>query len=94
VTRLLELLLKYLEVLYLDPKYRITDSTTSDSPTENASLRVTGDIASWQVINDRGQMFVAVAPSRLDTADSIAETSCKALIALEEAKATELFGPP
>lgn len=70
MTRLLELFLKCLEVLYLDPKYRITDSTTAGSPTENASLRVTGEVVSWQVINDRGQIFVAVAPSRLDATEN------------------------
>ncbi|KLO26940.1 hypothetical protein ABW16_18100 [Mycolicibacter heraklionensis] len=137
MTRLLELFLKYLQVLYLDPKYRITNSTTTGSRTENASLRMTGDTTSWQLINDRGQIYVAVAPTRLDTVenwfrltiiqqyldgveehttvltdelaawlsdnisrvealfdDSIVEASCKALIALEELKATELFGPP
>lgn len=137
MTRLLELFLNYLQVLYLDPKYRMTNSTTTGSPTENASLRLTGDTTSWQVINDRGQIYVAVAPTRLDTfenwfrltsirqyldgveerstlltddlaawlsnnmgrvealfVDSQVENSCKALIGLEEMKATELFGPP
>ncbi|MGB3473215.1 MAG: hypothetical protein WBA69_00345 [Mycobacterium sp.] len=137
MTRLLELFLKYLQVLYLDPKYRITNSTTTGSRAENASLRVTGETTSWQLINDRGQIYVAVAPTRLDTVDnwfrlttirqyldgveehttvltdelaawltdnisrvealfddSIVEASCKALIALEELKAAELFGPP
>jgi hypothetical protein len=137
MTRLLELFLKYLQVLYLDPKYRITNSLTTGSPAENASLRVTGDAASWQIINDRGQIYVAVAPTRLDSSenwfrltiirqyldgteehstlltdelstwlernisrvealfvDSRIESSCKALIDLEEMKASELFGPP
>ncbi|WP_078058812.1 hypothetical protein [Mycolicibacter icosiumassiliensis] len=70
MTRLLELFLKHLQVLYLDPKYRITNSMTTGSPAENASLRMTGDTTSWQIINDRGQIYVAVAPTRLDTAEN------------------------
>ncbi|MDD7812780.1 hypothetical protein PP713_09440 [Mycobacterium sp. CSUR Q5927] len=70
MTRLLELFLKYLEVLYLNPKYRIANSTTTGSPAENASLRLTGDTVSWQIINDRGQIYVAVAPTRMDTTEN------------------------
>jgi hypothetical protein len=137
MTRLLEFFLRYLGVLYLDPGYRITNSSTSGSPTENASLRLTGDTLSWRLINDRGQVYLVVAPTRLETRenwfritsvrqyldqveehgtllndelaswlshnvsrveelfanDSIAATSCKALIDIEEAKAIKLFGP-
>lgn len=137
MTRLLEFFLRYLEVLYLDPSYRITNSSTSGSPTENASLRLTGNTLSWRLINDRGQVYLAVAPTRLETRenwfritsvrqyldraeehstlltdelalwlsrnagrveelfanDSIAASSCTALIDIEEAKAIKLFGP-
>ena len=137
MTKLLEYFLRYLEVLYLDPAYRITDSSTAVSATGNASLRLTGDILSWRLTNDRGQIRLVVAPTKLETSekwfritsvrqyldreeehgtmltddlaswlsnninrvldlftdDSIAASSCAALIALEEAKANKIFGP-
>lgn len=70
MTRLLELFLSYLAVSYLDPRYRITDSTIIGSTTENASLRSTSDISSWRFINDRGQIYLAVAPTKLATSDN------------------------
>jgi hypothetical protein len=137
MTKLLQYLLRYLEVLYLDPRYRITDSSSTGSATENASLRLTGDVLSWRLTNDRGQIRLVVAPTNLENSenwfritsvrqfldhkeeqdtmltdelaswlsvninrvldlfvnDSIAASSCAALIALEEAKANKLFGP-
>jgi isocitrate dehydrogenase len=137
VTKLLESLLQYLAVLYLNPKYRITDSKTVGSPTENASLRFTGAALSWRLTNDRGQIRLVVAPTIMENAEnwfrltsvrqyldgieergtiltdelaswlssnvdrveqlfadeSVAAKSCEALIAIEEAKATKLFGP-
>jgi hypothetical protein len=137
MTKLLEYFLRYLEVLYLDPGYRITDSSSTGSATENASLRLTGEILSWRLTNDRGQIRLVVAPTKLETSenwfritsvrqyldhkdeqgtmltdelaswlslninrvvelfadDSIAASSCAALIAIEEAKADKLFGP-
>jgi hypothetical protein len=137
MTKLLEYFLRYLEVLYLDPGYRITDSSSTGSATENASLRLTGDILSWRLTNDRGQIRLVVAPTKLETSenwfritsvrqyldhkeeqgtmltyelaswlslninrvlelfadDSIAASSCAALIAIEEAKANKIFGP-
>jgi hypothetical protein len=137
VTKLLEYFLRYLEVLYLDPTYRITDSSTAVSATGNASLRLTGDILSWRLTNDRGQIRLVVAPTKLESSenwfritsvrqyldhvdehgtmltdelaswlninvnrvmdlfvdDSIAASSCAALIALEEAKANKIFRP-
>lgn len=137
MTKLLQYLLRYLEVLYLDPRYRITDSSSTGSATENASLRLTGDVLSWRLTNDRGQIRLVVAPTKLENSenwfritsvrqfldhkeeqdtmltdelaswlsvninrvldlfvnDSIASSSCAALIALEEAKANKLFGP-
>ena len=137
MTKLLQYLLRYLEVLYLDPRYRITDSSSTGSATENASLRLTGDVLSWRLTNDRGKIRLVVAPTNLENSenwfritsvrqfldhkeeqdtmltdelaswlsvninrvldlfvnDSIAASSCAALIALEEAKANKLFGP-
>ncbi|MGC2798920.1 MAG: hypothetical protein WA290_20835 [Mycobacterium sp.] len=137
MTKLLEYFLGYLEVLYFDPTYRISDSSSTGSATENASLRLTSDILSWRLTNDRGQIRLVVAPTKLETSenwfritsvrqyldhveeqgtmltdelaswlsvninrlldlfadDSIAASSCAALIALEEAKANKIFGP-
>lgn len=137
MTKLLESLLAYLGVLYLNPAYRITDSRSTGSASENASLRLTGNVLSWRLNNDRGQIRLVVAPTKLESADnwfrltsvrqyldgieehgtmltnelaswlsanidriemlfaneSGAARTCEALIALEEAKATKLFGP-
>ncbi|HWX99573.1 MAG TPA: hypothetical protein VNY55_06760 [Mycobacterium sp.] len=62
---LLEFLLKYLDFLYLDPRYRITDSKTRG---DNASLTITGPDLIWHVANDRGQMQLSITPTRLATA--------------------------
>ena len=70
MTKLLQYLLRYLEVLYLDPKYRITDSNSTGSATENASLRLTGNILSWRLTNDRGQIRLVVAPTRLENSEN------------------------
>jgi hypothetical protein len=70
MTKLLEYFLNYLQVLYLDPRYRITDSSTSGSATANASLRLTGDILSWRLTNDRGQIRLVVAPTKLETSEN------------------------
>ncbi|MGE2816995.1 hypothetical protein ACQI5H_17900 [Mycobacterium heidelbergense] len=67
---LLEYFLKYFDVLYLDPRYRITDSVTSGVATNNASLTLTGPLLSWQLTNDRGQFLLAVAPTALATPDN------------------------
>jgi hypothetical protein len=61
---LLEFLLKYLDFLYLDPRYRITDSKAQGA---NASLTLTGPDLIWHIANDRGQMQLSVTPTRLAT---------------------------
>ncbi len=66
---LLEYFLKYFDVLYLDPRYHITNSISSGIATNNASLTLTGPILSWQLANDRGQMLLSVAPTRPETSD-------------------------
>lgn len=137
MTKLLEYLIEYLSVLYLNPAYRITDSKSTGSATTNASLRLTGDVLSWRLNNDHGQIRLVVGPTKLETPDnwfrltsvrqyldgideqgtmltdelatwlslnvnriedlfnseSTAAKACESLIALEEAKATKLFGP-
>jgi hypothetical protein len=70
MTKLLEYFLGYLEVLYLDPTYRISDSSSTGSATENASLRLTSDILSWRLTNDRGQIRLVVAPTKLKTSEN------------------------
>lgn len=64
MTHLLEIFLGYFDFLYLDPQYRITDSSTSGSPTINAQLVLTGQPLSWSITNDRGHILVAAAPTR------------------------------
>lgn len=61
---LLEFFLAYLDFVYLDPRYRITDSETA-SDGVNASLTVTGPTLTWALTNERGQIQIAVAPTRL-----------------------------
>jgi hypothetical protein len=136
VKTLLKFFIEFLDYLYLDPRYKITDSTTSGSATNNAAITLTGPTISWQIANDRGQILFDAAPTTsrspenwfrvsiireyLDSFDerghaSPAETaawirdngerieslfsdarvaeSCRALTALEEAKANEYWGP-
>ncbi|WAC90951.1 hypothetical protein [Mycobacterium sp. Aquia_213] len=65
MTTLLEFFLKYLDFLYLDPRFRITDSSTSGVATNNASLTLTSPVTTWQISNDRGQIHFDVAPTKL-----------------------------
>jgi hypothetical protein len=63
---LLEFFVKYFDFVYLDPRYRITDSETGGD-TINASLTLTGPSFTWLLVNDRGQMQLSLAPTRLAT---------------------------
>ncbi|MDO3126490.1 hypothetical protein P5V43_05165 [Mycobacteroides abscessus subsp. bolletii] len=68
---LLEFYLRHLEFLYLDPRYRITNSTTAGVAAINASLTLTGPVLSWSIANDRGQIQFGVAPTaRAESGDS------------------------
>lgn len=67
---LLEYFLKYFEVLYLDPRYHITNSNTSGVASNNASLSITGPTLSWDLANDRGQFLLSMAPTALATSDN------------------------
>lgn len=68
---LLEFYLRHLEFLYLDPRYRITNSATTGVATNNAALTLTGPVLSWSIANDRGQIQFGVAPTaRADSGDS------------------------
>ncbi|MCV7409664.1 hypothetical protein [Mycobacterium florentinum] len=62
---LLKFFLKYLDFLYLDPRFRITDSSTSGVETNNASLTLTSPVTTWQISRDRGQIHFYVAPTKL-----------------------------
>lgn len=68
---LLEFYLRHLEFLYLDPRYRITNSTTAGVAAVNASLTLTSPVLSWSIANDRGQVEFGVAPTvRAESGDS------------------------
>jgi hypothetical protein len=67
---LLEYFLKYFDFLYLDPRYRITNSSTSGVASNNASLTITGPVLSFSLTNDRGQFLLGVAPTALATPDN------------------------
>jgi len=67
---LLEFFLKYFDMLYLDPRYHITDSRTRGLETIDASLRLTGPILSWNLSNDRGQFEITVAPTGQATTEN------------------------
>lgn len=53
------------EFLYLNPQYRITDSSTDGNPTVNATLRFSGPSTSFWFGNDRGQVTCALAPAKI-----------------------------
>jgi hypothetical protein len=48
----------------MNPQYRITDSRTDGRPTGDASLRLTGPLASFWFSNERGRLFCDVAPTQ------------------------------
>lgn len=52
------------EFLYTNPQYRFTDSSTDGRPTGDASLRLTGPLASFWFSNERGRLSCDVAPTQ------------------------------
>lgn len=62
---LLEFFAEHFGFLYLDPRYRITDSRTSGAPTIDAGLTLTGQVLNWSIHNNRGQLGFGVAPTAL-----------------------------
>jgi hypothetical protein len=62
---LLEFFIEYFDFLYLDARYRITDSKTSGVATIDARLNLSGPAISWSVHNDRGILGFGVAPTGL-----------------------------
>jgi len=67
---LLAFIYNHFEFLYLDPRYRFTDSRTSGAATIDATLRLSGPLTSYWLSNDRGQIFCDVAPTKFDSSKS------------------------
>ena len=59
---LLEFYIRYFDFLYLDPRYRFTDSSTDGA---NASLTVAGPDLTWVITIDKGQPQLSISPTRL-----------------------------
>lgn len=62
---LLAFLYNNLDFLYLNPQYRITDSSTDGNQTVNAGIQFSGPSTIFSFVNDRGQIACAVAPTNL-----------------------------
>jgi hypothetical protein len=62
VRTLLEFIAQYVEFLYLNQNYRITDSSTRGLPDIDASISFSSDRIRWDVINDRGRIYFAAVP--------------------------------
>jgi hypothetical protein len=67
VKTLLAVLYSHFEFLYLDPRYRITDSSTNGVANNDATLRLTSPFVSFWFSNDRGQVLSDVAPTKFDS---------------------------
>lgn len=61
---LLEFFIKHFDFLYLDARYRITDSKTSGVATIDAGLTLTGPTMTWSLANNRGCLEFGVAPTQ------------------------------
>lgn len=59
---LLEFIVQYAGFLYLDPRYRITDSSTRGLTDIDASISFTSERLRWDVVNDRGIIYFAAVP--------------------------------
>jgi hypothetical protein len=67
---LLAFFYNHFEFLYLDVRYRITDSTSSGSAVADAALRITGPRMSVRVTNNRGQLECGLAPTKHDSPEN------------------------
>lgn len=64
---LLEFIVRYGSFLYLNPKYRITDSSNRGLAEIDASISFSSEVLKWNIVNDRGIInFVAVPASQAD----------------------------
>lgn len=61
---LFEFLLEYFDFLYLDPRYRVADSDVAKQA-PSASLTIVGPASTFQLINERDQIEIVVAPTKL-----------------------------
>ncbi|MCA2245153.1 MULTISPECIES: hypothetical protein [Mycobacterium] len=59
---LLEFIVQYVGVLYLNPKYRITNSSNRGLADIDASISFTGEQLRWDLVNDRGLIYFAAVP--------------------------------
>ncbi|GFG98585.1 hypothetical protein [Mycobacterium timonense] len=66
---LLEFIIQYVGILYLNPKYRITNSSNRGLPDIDASISFTGDQLRWDVVNDRGLINFIAVPALQTTSD-------------------------
>lgn len=66
---LLEFIVHYVGFLYLDPKYRITDSSTRGLADIDASISFSSEKLKWDIVNDRGIIYFAAVPVFQDGSD-------------------------
>jgi hypothetical protein len=59
---LLEFIVDYVSFLYLNPRYRITDSSNRGLVDIDASISFSSDQLRWDVVNDRGIIYFAAVP--------------------------------
>ena len=67
---LLEFIVQYSGFLYLDPRYRITDSSTRGLADIDASISFTSERLKWDIVNDRGRIYFAAVPVFQESADN------------------------
>lgn len=59
---LLTFIIRHVGFLYLNPRYRITDSSSRSLADIDASISFTSEQLNLDVINDRGTIYFAAAP--------------------------------
>lgn len=65
---LLEFIVQYAGLLYLNPNYRIIDSSTRGLTDIDASVSFASDELKWDVVNERGRIYFAAVPIVLGSA--------------------------
>ncbi|MEE2851228.1 MAG: hypothetical protein VX424_01040 [Actinomycetota bacterium] len=66
---LLEFIVHYAGFLYLNPRYRITDSSTRGLEDIDASISFSSERLKWDIVNDRGIIYLAAVPLFQDGSD-------------------------
>ena len=66
---LLVFVVQYVGFLYLNPTYRITDSSTRGLADIDASMSFTSERLKWDVVNDRGIICFTAVPIRQTASD-------------------------